>query len=606
MRPLACVPRRLATCVALLFLLSPLVVAQRKDSPLRNRAGVAQLSMEQQDALDMLKTLAQSLKSESDKLTAATQQARIADVLWVFDEPFAKETFRWAFDAASKPPSDDMAQAERARYIVRQAASIKQILTCLRTHDQKRAEAWLKTLEEEKEREGRTSEARQFHSELLIQVALQLAATDPEQAQRLGALSLLGPQIPEDFGRLLFALSNVSRSESDKLFRAALATLRRNEYAYDGVLIALINYLFSPGGTLQSDASAADAQLLANYFVDAAWRQGRGAGVSVLPDSSANFYSLIEARGWPIVTRYAAERVPELQGQMREMASRLSPSHLENTARLRTTQQQQIAVTERSGADIDEQIKVAAKHQDVQVRDSLLNSIAHSLMRVDNDKALKVASMIDDPDIRARAEDDINLVKIQQLIASKSYEEARKTTLKLKNTLVQAKVLVELAGKVLTENKDTGRATELLSEASEITSRSAMAANKLMAFLVIAQQFAKFDAIRGFETLGSAIKVVNHLKNEAPKSVLTKPRLLTIKTYTVINGNEMSTSDHATLESIDFSQVAPFVATDYMQTRLLGSKIENSLHRARFLTAVASALLLQSQPQSASTLRSSP
>ena len=250
-------------------------------------------------------------------------------------------------------------------------------------------------------------------------------------------------------GRLLFALGNVSRSQSDNLFRDALATLRRNEYAYDGVLIALINYLFNPSGTLQSDASVANAQLLANYFVDAAWRQGRGAGASSLPESSANFYSLIEARGWPIVTRYAAERVPELQGQMREMTSRLSPGQLENITRLRTTQQQQIAVTDRSDADIDEQIDRAATQKDVQVRDSLLNRIAHSLMRMDNEKALKVASMIDDADIRAGVEDDINLVKIQQLLASNSYEEARKTTLKLKNTLVQAKVLVELADKVI-------------------------------------------------------------------------------------------------------------------------------------------------------------
>ena len=127
-----------------------------------------------------------------------------------------------------------------------------------------------------------------------------------------------------------------------------------------------------------------------------------------------------------------------------------------------------------------------------------------------------------------------------------------------------------------------------------------------MAFLVIAQQFGKFDAIRGFETLGNAIKVVNQLKSEAtpPKSVLTKPRLLTIKTYTVINGNEMSTGNHATLESIDFSEVAPLVAHDYMQTKLSGNKIENSLHRAKFLAAVASAILLRPQEHSANAIRS--
>ena len=75
------------------------------------------------------------------------------------------------------------------------------------------------------------------------------------------------------------------------------------------------------------------------------------------------------------------------------------------------------------------------------------------------------------------------------------------------------------------------------------------------------------------------------------RSNLSKRRLLTIKTYTVINGSEVSTSDQATVESIDFSQIAPFVAHDYMQTRLLGNKIEDPMLRARFLIAVASAML---------------
>jgi len=44
----------------------------------------------------------------------------------------------------------------------------------------------------------------------------------------------------------------------------------------------------------------------------------------------------------------------------------------------------------------------------------------------------------------------------------------------------------------------------------------------------------------------------------------------------------------------------PFVAQDYMQTRLLANKLEQPLWRARFLTAVATAMLLttQSHPQS--------
>lgn len=589
-------PRYFLTLVISVFFSSSLAIAQEKDPAGKSGQIIDETAIHQQDALDLLKSVAQELKTQPDKPSAAALQARVADVLWKFDELFAREVFRWAFEAARKLPPEELSKTDRATFATRQATAIREVLTRLGTHDRKQAEAWLKTLEAEKAQESRSLESSSFHSQLLMQIALQLADTDPAQAKRLGLLSLAGGQIPEDFGRLLFALSRISRGQSDELFRAALATLRRNDYAYDSVLITLSNYLFSPRGTLDSDATVADAQLLANYFVDAAWRQARGTATSGLPDASASFYTLIEVRGSSIVSRYAPERVPELQGQMRELASRLSQAQLENTARMRVSQQQQVAVSSRNSHDIDEQIDRALNEKDAEVRDSLLNSIAHSLMRLNNERALQVAGKIQDAEIRTLAEDDIHLVRIQQLLASRSYDDARKRTLKLSNTMLQAKVLVELANQVFSQHKDTARASELLSEAFEITSKSEPVPDKLMALLLIAQQFSRFDSIRGFETLGSAIKTVNQLKGEeAPRSVLSKPRLLKIKTYTVINDHEMSPDDRATFDSIDFSQVAPFVAHDYIQTRLLGNQIEQPLRRAKFLTAVASAMLTKAE-----------
>ena len=84
MKPLACARRCFSSLVASLLLLAPPVVAQRKVSPVQNGAGVAQLSVHQQDALNLMKTLAQNLRSESDKLTAArtasTNCRRLVDI----------------------------------------------------------------------------------------------------------------------------------------------------------------------------------------------------------------------------------------------------------------------------------------------------------------------------------------------------------------------------------------------------------------------------------------------------------------------------------------------------------------------------------------------
>ena len=581
-------PALIAT--ALLFSMSAL--AQEKDLSSRRPPAETPLSVDQQDAVDLMKTLAQDLKTESDNLSAAVLQARLADGLWKVDEGFARAIFRWAFEAARKPASEKLSKAEIARYVVRQAAGIREVLALLQKRDPARAEAWLKMIEKEKTREGPATESGQFRSQLLIQIALQLAEDNPSQAQRLGLLSMAGGEIPEDFGRLLFALSRVSRSFSDELFRAALSNLRRNDYVYDTTLLVLVNYLFTAGGVLDSDATLADAKSLANYFVDAAWHQARDVATSGLPEASASFFSLIENRGWPIVSRYAPERLPELQGQMRELASRLSATQLENAARVRASQQQQLSVFNSDNDSVDERIDRATKEKDSQVRDALLNRIAHSLMRSNSNKALEVAGKIDEAEIRAQAEDDIRLIVIQRLLVSGSYEDARNAALKLRNSSLHVRVLVELASKIWSQNKDTGRANELLSEASEIVSKSEAVPDKVVGMLLIAQQFVRFDPIRGFEALGNAVKTVNQLKyEETAESVLSKPRLLRIKSYTVLNGNEVSSSDRATFDSIDFSQVKPFVLHDYMQTKLLGNKIDRTLPRAKFMTAVARAML---------------
>jgi len=423
---------------------------------------------------------------------------------------------------------------------------------------------------------------------------------------QLGLHSLSGTQIPPDFGRLLFTLSNVNKNFGDRLFRGALMTLRRNDFAYDNALISLVNYLFSSNGSPNPDANVADAQLLANYIVDGAWRQARAAGGSSLPEASAMFYSLVQVRGLPIVSRYAPERFPELQGQMHEMASGLTAAQMQRTTLLQTTQQQQTTIAGRNSYDIDEQIERAAKEKDPDVRDSLLNSVAHTLMREDSERGLKVAAMIEATEVRREAENDIYLALVQKLMRAGSYDEARKITRKFDRPELQAKVLIELTNKALS-NRDTSLATELLSEASDVTSKAQATPDKAILLLNIAQQFGRFDTIRGFEILGDALKLINQLKpEEAPvRSVVAKPRPLRIKTYTVLNGNEFSTSDRATLESINFSQLGTFVAQDYTQIRLLGNKLEQPLWRTKFLTAVASAMLLTSQTRPASRLTSS-
>jgi hypothetical protein len=604
MKPTCLLQKFPSVLIALLLVLST-APAQLKKGSVKQADNINRLSANQQDALELLRSLARDLKSEPDKLAAAILQAQIADVLWQFDEAFARDVFRWSSEAVSRPAPGELDESGRTAYTARQASSIRQVLTHIGTHDRSQAEALLKNLQEEKQSSSASSGSNNINSELLLQISLELAATNPEQALQLGLRSLSGTHISPNFGRLLFAMSHVNKTSADNLFRAALMTWRRNGFVYDSVLIALVNYLFSSNGTLHPDATVADAKLLANYFVDASWRQARGSEGASLPEASAMFYSLVQVRGLPIVSTYAPERFPELQGQMRDLASGLTAAQMQRTTLLQTTQQQQVSIANRNTYDIDEQIERAQKEKDPDVRDSLLNSVAHSLMREDSERALKVAAMIDAAEVRREAENDIYLALIQKLLGAGSYDEARKNARKLDRPELQAKILIELAKKVLSA-RDTVSGLELLAESAEVISKADPTPDKAIILLSVAQHFSKVDSIRGFETLGNAIKIINQLKSEdqSIRSVLTKPRPLRIKTYTVLNENELSTSDRATAESINFSQIAPFVTQDYMQTRLLANKFEQPLWRAKFLTAVGSAMLLATQSRRESGLTS--
>ncbi|HET8781734.1 MAG TPA: hypothetical protein VFM63_04930 [Pyrinomonadaceae bacterium] len=550
-----------------------------------------EFSVNQQDALDLLKTLALSLKSEQDKIGAGTVQARIASELWSFDEPFARETFRWAFDGISQTTANDLPKEKQANFIKRQATAVKDVLQAFGVHDSKQAAAWLKAFETARV-SNTSAKPDSSRPDLFMQIAAQLAQTDPEQAARLGLAALSGDHIPEGFGTLLFTLGRSRRELSDELFRAAIATMRRNNYAYDPAILIVANYLFTSGGELQPIRSVTDAELLANYYVDGAWKQSGGDGNPVSA-SSASFYSTLELRAVPIVSRYAPARLPELRGQMTRIASGLNSEQAQRTELLRASQQQQAAAS-RTGQSLDERIQRAEKEKDPQVRDALFAGIAYALMRQDLDHALTIAKKIEDEKMRASTEDDAYLIKMQQLLwSADALAEAHKLSAKFSSPVFRAKILVQLASRVWSKNKDQAQAMELLSEALNATLKAEDIPDKLLAQLQIVEQFAKFESVRAFEVLGTAIATMNRLKIE-PESVTTataKPPLLRMKTFTVVNGVEMTTANEATLASIDFREVRSLVPNDYIQAKLLASKLEQQVQRANYLTAVAASVL---------------
>jgi hypothetical protein len=589
--------------------LSAVWARQSRSTAAKTEATDAPLADEQQAALGLLRHWVNELKGEPDSVSAARLQARAADVIWKFDEAEARVAFRLAFDNARRPlPAgselSEREKAERNNQVRRQAAAIREVLRRFGARDGKAAQVWLQELEEERA-QGSTLSAKSAaeRAELLAQLALELVAADPEKAGKLGLLSLSGETVPSSFGRLLFALSNLDRGHSDKLFRAALANLRRNGFAHSPALFSLANYVSDQGGRPLPEALPGDLRLLIDYLCDAAaalstpWREARQVAQGAASDRNAQLYNFLIARGLTLVERNSPDRQPLIRTLLGDLRAGLSGPQLEQAELLLAERGRELAVTSEDESDAEKRLERAEQEKDSETRDLLLRQLALSLMRDSSERALSIAARIGASELRAQTEDDVNLSALSAKLRGHEYTEARRFALKLNNLGLRAKMFALLAKSEQVRNKDAARAYELLNEAYLLTMKSEDSLSKLEAFLLIAEGFVAVDAVRGFETLSAAVRTLNQLgkQNRGLKTSLDRKPSVRIVTFISINDEEVSAGETVTVDSINFNQVRALTKSDYAQAIEIGQRIEDRLMRAKFFLAVAEGTLNSSE-----------
>ncbi|HEX8709356.1 MAG TPA: hypothetical protein VF723_14015 [Pyrinomonadaceae bacterium] len=575
------------------------------------------IKLDKQIAVSSLLRLADELKSEEDKPAAALLQAEIADVLWKTDEQASRAIFQQAFNSVSQPSSTETSgaietAAQRSAALRRRASALTEVLHRLSLHDRKSAEALREKLAQETPVPNRPAgSVGPQRAELLAQVALTLADSEPAQAQKMGGLALSSGTIPQAAGPLLFALSRKDRNLSNLLFRASVAALRRNGLDYHPVMINLANYSFDWRGQRRSDTEAADARALIELFVDAAsaktaqWRQAALSGPQPVSDLETSLLGFLSSRAIPIIQLNAPDKVRVVEQLLGEMSSSLSQQQQQRIAALQSVRQQSDGLLGGMEQDYQSQLDLAEKERDPWVRDSLLRSLALSLMLTDTERALAAAAKISDAAIRSQTEDDVNLFLLSTR-ARDSAEEAHATALKFNDKILQARVLVELGSRAATASKDPAQAIALFSEAHDIALKGDDTPDKVTVILNIAEQFARFDPARGQRMLSDTIKVINKLRPDTaqPETSVRQPPIR-IKTITAFNGKELTTGERETVESINFKQLGAFARQDYMGTRYLGERIDNKILRAKFFIAVDSNIL-QRADREAATTRSTP
>ena len=555
---------------------------------------------QQQEIIGRLVGIANELKAEADKPGAALLQSEVADVLWRFDEPAARSIFRVAFDTVRQEITNNASSAaEKPGSLVQsqqRTSAIRTILKRYGSHDRKGADGWLREFENDvKSKQANPNNGfrlSQEQAELLADIAAGMASQDAREAQRLGLLSLSAARIPSSFGRLLMALRDRDKALSDILFRQALLSMRSNGFAYDPALVPVSNYAFFSNGMPFPDVAKEDLGLLMQYFVDAAVAQAalaRGGTSRASGDQTAlgSFYSFLSNRALPIVSRNAPDKAVLLQSNLADIAQALTDDQRRQAEMLASLRHPDSEQPSGDDADIDSRIRRAEQEKNVATRDFLFRNLAMELMNGEAERALDVARKIDDQQLRAQTEDDVYLVLMQKAFGIASDTAAKSIALKFNDLPRRARWLAQIAGR----SKDRTETAELLSQAHAIAAKSDNTPVKLEVLLFIAKQFVRFDQVRGFEIFSEAVSLTNRLEKAPPQPSKSAVPVMRVIRITVIDGQEVSTDDRVTLDSIDFNQVSAFVERDYLRTNFLGNDIKDRFLRSKYFIALARSVL---------------
>ncbi len=592
-------------CVIALCCCSSLFGQQPKKKPEKIPAEDTRLA-QQQELIGRLVSIANELKGEADKSGAALLQSEVADVLWRFDEASARSIFRLAFDSvrqeisSNSSSSDATAGKDSLTQSRQRTSAIRVILKRYGLHDRKGADAWLKEFENDV-KSKQTASNNSFRispeqAELLTDMAVGLVSQDPKEAQRLGLMSLSAARMPSNFGRLLMALRDRDKALSDVLFRQALVSLRTNGYPYDQALMSLTNYVFFSDGGRFPDVSPADAALIIQYFVDAAGAQAassQNGGIRSADDQSSlgNLYSFLSVRASRIVALNAPDKSALLQSNLGEMAPALSVDQRRRAEMLASLAQPNSNEQSGNDSDTESRIRRAEQEKDVTKRGFLFRTIALQLMRSEPERALEVAKKIEDQELRAQTEDDVYLVLMRNAFSSGADAEAKSLALKFNDLSRRARWLVQIAGSVSRRSKDKTETAELLSQAYSIAAKTENTPAKLEVLLLIAKEFLGIDQERGFEILSEAVSTTNRVEKVPPKPNKSSVPFMKVISMTVVDGQEVSTDDRVTVDSIDFNQIGAFVERDYLRTNFLGNDIKDRFLRSKYFIALARSVL---------------
>lgn len=514
------------------------------------------LTTDEQRALWTIENILTAAKSFDDQQTAIRIQAQAAAYLWSYDEARARREFEQAFrriaelkvaelKASEKQTGAATSASPSSGATARGAALKAMMLSALRAEvagliaqrDAMFARRLIDSIvESAPPADAKTDQFMEFFGKqseraaLYMQTALRLAPSDPRRAAELvrtslaqdGDINLLLPGV-------LLALRRQDAATADDLFRASLQIARRDPSRFSLYAGTLASYAFpnEPAAAIYNLAEAeASGEIsatrtpppvaLINEFLAYVYE---GIMRSVSPDQSAAASSQASGSGaspeafinyavaqqmLPMFERYAPDKAVQIRAYLETLARRLpndNARHLMDGLMQSGTAQDLIARAEQSTNGFE--------------RAALYQRAATQLAREgEMERALAVAAKIESAPMREAIAAGLRAQAAEQALNRNDVDAALRFARPIV-ALLPRTFAFNLIARRLAEQKDTGRAAEVANEAAAFLKQADESGEKARALLMLTATVARFDALRGFELLSSAVDAINKTDDRA-------------------------------------------------------------------------------------------
>lgn len=407
--------------------------------------------------VDRIAADARSLEDPKVRLTVQVQSAAL---LWPNSPDRARDVYVEAFEAllpATSAPSDVRQRAEVLR---------AELLAAVARRDPTLAEK-LATRAAAADAAAATDPTSR--AEMLAKLALEMVGSDPVRAAALGRQSL-DERLTPSFVRFLVVLRGVDPVRADTLFGFALEVFARNPTPRIVDARELGDYLGANGQTHVDGVPPAAVR----GFLEVAFRLIASTPVDSTDAAAAYFLGRTIGSAFP---RYLPERAAELEMRLAVLGQSVGRGQAAGG----------LAEARTDSADM----RRARAADDAIARDDYKSAHAE-------------AAAIEDTDLKTR----VYSAGVLRLIALRRFDDAAREIDQVPSPARRATLLVQLAHAAGARG-DAAYAAASLSLAVRESLREPKTAQRLQALMSVVAGFTALDAMRGFETLETAVEAIN-------------------------------------------------------------------------------------------------